>query len=326
MLNPKTTRATRPDGTVFGSVIMKKRKMKISGEVMMIHQKWAPPIGVNDQRVVIVWPSAARMPMPTASGDPEGQAHGEQVQATADEQAAGEDHHVGGDHRRPDRRPPEVERLDPVAAEHQERGDQRDVRGVEHVPAAEADEVLRGQPGEGDGDEQGYAVERGVPALLGADHAEQQHRAGGGLERTRRPHQPTSATKEVCRLGDTTGDDRDHDLRDRQLETQPHGADGDDREDRQRQVDTRGRECSVRRPAHDASRSAASGYPEPRRAEPVRSIPPARQLRPPRTPLVLGVVRRATAASTRPEHHIRSRRAAPARAACPVGAAPTAVP
>ena len=66
MLKPKTTRATRPDGTVFGSVIMKKRKMKISGEVMMIHQKWAPPIGVNDQRVVIVWPSAARMPMPTA--------------------------------------------------------------------------------------------------------------------------------------------------------------------------------------------------------------------------------------------------------------------
>ena len=107
------------------------------------------------------------------------------------------------------------------------------------MPAAEADEVLRGQPGEGDGDEQGHAVERGVPTLLGADHAEQQHRAGGGLERARRPHQPTGATEEVRRLGDATGDDGDHDLRDRQLETQPHRADGDDREDRERQVDAR---------------------------------------------------------------------------------------
>ena len=64
---PYAMRPTRPDGTVRGSVIMKNRKIRISGDVMMIHQKWAPVIGVNDQRVVIEWSARARTPIPAAS-------------------------------------------------------------------------------------------------------------------------------------------------------------------------------------------------------------------------------------------------------------------
>ena len=44
---PNTMRATRPLGTVRGSVIMKYRKMKISGDVRMIHQKCDPSIGIE---------------------------------------------------------------------------------------------------------------------------------------------------------------------------------------------------------------------------------------------------------------------------------------
>ncbi len=64
---PNTTRATRPAGVVFGSVIMKNRKIRISGENTITHQKCAPHTGSNDHRAVMQWPEAANTPMPTAS-------------------------------------------------------------------------------------------------------------------------------------------------------------------------------------------------------------------------------------------------------------------
>ena len=46
-------RARDPDGAVFGSVIMKKRKMRISGEDTSNHQNDQPEIGPRCQRAVI---------------------------------------------------------------------------------------------------------------------------------------------------------------------------------------------------------------------------------------------------------------------------------
>ena len=61
------SRATRPDGTVFGSVIMKKRKISTSGDVTITHQNREPHTGANDQRAVMQCPEAATTPMPAAN-------------------------------------------------------------------------------------------------------------------------------------------------------------------------------------------------------------------------------------------------------------------
>ena len=54
-------------GVVFGSVIMKKRKTRISGEETRSHQNCAPSIGPTCQAAVIVCPLAARTPIPAAN-------------------------------------------------------------------------------------------------------------------------------------------------------------------------------------------------------------------------------------------------------------------
>ena len=61
---PKTIRPTRPTGTVLGSVIMKNRKMRTSGEITITRTKSGPHTGVNDQRAVMQCPEAARMLTP----------------------------------------------------------------------------------------------------------------------------------------------------------------------------------------------------------------------------------------------------------------------
>ena len=76
-----------------------------------------------------------------------------------DQQPAAEDDRVGGDHPGVERSPPEVERLDPAAAQHDEGDDQPDVRRVEDVGAAVADDVLREQREGGDAGEHVPLVE-----------------------------------------------------------------------------------------------------------------------------------------------------------------------
>ena len=60
-------RATRPGGTVFGSVSMKNRKTSTSGEVTITRQKSNPHTGVNAQRATMQCPDAASSPTPPAS-------------------------------------------------------------------------------------------------------------------------------------------------------------------------------------------------------------------------------------------------------------------
>ena len=60
-------RPTRPGGTVFGSVIMKNRKMRTSGEVTITRQKSNPHTGANAQRATMQCPDAASSPTLAAS-------------------------------------------------------------------------------------------------------------------------------------------------------------------------------------------------------------------------------------------------------------------
>ncbi len=57
----------RLPGIVFGSVIMKKRKTRISGEKTSTRQNSQPVIGPRCQRAVMAWPLAASTAMPTAN-------------------------------------------------------------------------------------------------------------------------------------------------------------------------------------------------------------------------------------------------------------------
>ncbi len=61
------TRADGPRGAVRGSVIMKKRKTRISGEVTSTHQNESPRSGPRCQRAVISWSAAARTASPAAN-------------------------------------------------------------------------------------------------------------------------------------------------------------------------------------------------------------------------------------------------------------------
>ena len=62
-----TTRATRPIGAVRGSVIMKNRKMRISGDVTRTDQNSHPLTEPTCQRAVIACPLSTTMPIPTAN-------------------------------------------------------------------------------------------------------------------------------------------------------------------------------------------------------------------------------------------------------------------
>ena len=69
--NPTETAYTRRPpslaGIVRGSVIMKKRKTRISGEVTSSHQRSSPPMGPRCQAAVISCPVAARTAIPAAN-------------------------------------------------------------------------------------------------------------------------------------------------------------------------------------------------------------------------------------------------------------------
>ena len=216
---PNTTRPTRPAGTVFGSVIMKNRKISTSGEVTITRQKSNPHTGANAQRAVMQCPDAARTPTPAARATQNVAAMASRRRRRVIEQPAAEDHGVGDDHPDVQWRPPEVERLDPRAAEHDERDDQPDVRRVEHVRAAVPDDVLGQQRERGDAGEHVPGV--GAPGFVGRCA---RRRAGSGRHRCRSASRwPATRTTASERNVSATsmhgaGQDRREDLRHADLE------------------------------------------------------------------------------------------------------------
>ena len=228
---PNTTRPTRPAGTVLGSVIMKNRKIRTSGEVTITRQKSKPQTGANAQFAVMQWPEPARRPTPTARVDPERRREGEEVQPPRDQQPADDDDGVGRDHPDVQRRPPEVERLDPRAAEDDERDDQPDVGRVEHVRTAVADDVLRQEREAGDDREHVPGVR--VPRVVRRrpDDAQDEGDAAAGQHRARRPDERAGLPEGQDDLDDRAGQDRREDLRHAHLEVQPDLPEDVDRDD-----------------------------------------------------------------------------------------------
>ena len=97
-------------------------------------------------------------------GQPERHRRGQEPEASGDQQPADEDDGIGQEHPGAEGRPPEVERLDPRAPEHDEHDDEADVRRVEHVRPAVADEVLGHQRERGDAGEHPPGV--GAPVVV----------------------------------------------------------------------------------------------------------------------------------------------------------------
>ena len=236
---PKTTRPTRPAGEVFGSVIMKNRKIRTSGEVTMTRQKSTPQTGANAQSRGHAVAGRGEHPDADRERHPERRGEGEQTQPPGDQQPAADDHRVGGEHPDVERRPPEVERLDPGAAEHDEGDDQPDVGRVEDVRAAVADDVLGQQRQTGDGGEDVPGV--GVPGLVRRrpDDAQDQRDAAAGEHRAGRPDEGPALAEGQRDLDDRAGQDRRQDLRDADPEVEADLAEDVDRDDHRRDVQPR---------------------------------------------------------------------------------------
>ena len=234
---PNTMRATRPAGTVRGSVIMKNRKIRISGDVMMIHQKWVPVIGVNDQRVVIEWSARASTASPAAS----------EIQSAAPSPSRRRRLQMN--------RPPATMTAYAATigqsngAHQKSSGSTRPLPstrnaatramldGLKTWPLRNRITYLREQSEGADGGEQVPPAQRPVVAVLRSDHPEQQGGARARLERTRRPHEQRRPPVRRRQLDRGARRQRDDDLGDGDPEAEPPDADEQDREDHHRQVD-----------------------------------------------------------------------------------------
>ena len=92
---PKTRRALASSGTVFGSVIMKNRKTRISGENTRTRHSSAPMIGPRCQRAVIAWSVAASSAMPDAKTSQNADRDPQQMQSPQDREPADDDQREG---------------------------------------------------------------------------------------------------------------------------------------------------------------------------------------------------------------------------------------
>ena len=232
----KASRATRPAGTVFGSVIMKKRKISTSGDVTITHQNREPHTGANDQRAVMQCPEAATTPMPAASviqnaADISSRCR-RRVMSTPPTMMI----RYASAIQNTERRPPEVERFHARAAQDQEGRDEADVRRVEHVRAPVLDHVLREQGEPGHDGEQVPAVPAPVVTVLGADHPEDQRDAAPGQHGARRPHERSGAGERPRHFDHGARQDGDEDLHHRHPESEDRLAEDVDRDDDRREM------------------------------------------------------------------------------------------
>ena len=121
------------DGVVFGSVIMKKRKIITSGERTSTRQKSKPVIGPRCQRAVISWPLAAITAIPAAKVIQKMIAITSRCTRDEDHERADEDDRERERHPGRHRPPPEVERIRASRAEDRKQSDEPEVRRVEEV-------------------------------------------------------------------------------------------------------------------------------------------------------------------------------------------------
>ncbi len=163
--------------------------------------------------------------------EPERRCRGEEPEARSDQEPADQDDCVRQDHPGAERRPPEVERLEARAPEHDEHDDEPDVRRVEDVRSPVADQVLRRQRERGDAREHPPGVEAPVVADGSARHPQDQRDAAAGEHRARGPHERVLTPERDRDLHDRARDDGGEDLRHGHVEPQlrlPEHVDRDD--------------------------------------------------------------------------------------------------
>ena len=136
-------------------------------------------------------------------------------------------------------RPPEVERLDHAASEHDEGDDEPDVGRVEHVRPVVVDDVLGEERERGDDREDVPGV--GVPRVVRRrpDDAQDEGDAAPGEHRAGRPDEGAARAEGEGDLDDRGGQDRGEDLRDAHPEAQAGLPQDVDRDDHGRDVQPR---------------------------------------------------------------------------------------
>ena len=210
----------RPSGIVFGSVIMKKRKIRISGEVTSSHQKSQPVIGPTCQRAVIECPLTASRAMPAANVSQKPTAIASRRSRVRIAKPPTTMTHEGQRHPRRHRPPPEVERIRAELPEGEEAHDETEVRRVEDVSSVDADHVLREQRDRGGPGEDPRAVQAPPVAVLGPGHAQDEGHTVSGEQRARGPHDDVVAEEGDADLEHGARPERDEDLGDRQVEAE----------------------------------------------------------------------------------------------------------
>ena len=193
---PRSRRSGGPrpvSGIVRGSVIMKKRKTRTSGDVTSSHQRSKPAIGPRCHGAVISWPAAASTATPAAnvSQNPDRDPH--ELEAREDLQPAADDQHERERQPHGHRPPPERQRVGVLGPEQDEAEDEAEVRRVEDVPPAERDHVLREERHRGGAGEDPPAVRAPPVPVLGSRHAEDERDAVPRQERARGPHEDAAA-------------------------------------------------------------------------------------------------------------------------------------
>ena len=116
--------------------------------------------------------------------------------------------------------PPEVERFDAARAENEEAEHQGDVRRIEDVRAAEADQIFRQQR-----NGRSRRVDPGAPqtppvTVLRALNPQHERDAVPREERARRPHDHSSLSEDNADLQHRARSERDQDLGDREAKVE----------------------------------------------------------------------------------------------------------
>ena len=219
---------------------MKKRKISTSGENTSTRQNSKPVIGPRCQRAVISCPLAAITRDAGGEREPEADrdrragagARGSRSAPTRMIASASTIHGDIGPHQR-------ASGSARVGAEQHEAEHEAEVRRVEDVVPAEADQVLREDRDGRRAGEDPPALHAPPVAVLGAGHAQDERDAVAGQQRARRPHDHALAAERDRELEHRAREQRDEDLGDRELEAERRLAEDLQRDDHGREVQPR---------------------------------------------------------------------------------------
>ena len=234
--------ARRPaalEGIVRGSVIMKKRKTRTSGDVTSVHQSSKPTIGPTCHAAVMTCPLAASTPIPAAKASQNPTAIPVRCSrpriakppatmiASASTSAGETGPHQkargsarSGPSRRKQGTRPKFEGLKMW----------RPRNWIRYFESNAIAEVASEDP-----------AAFGAPpvAVLGPRHAEDERDAVSGQQRARGPHEHALSPESDPDLEDRRGEHRDEDLGDRELELERDLSEHLERDDHRREVETR---------------------------------------------------------------------------------------